>query len=133
MFGLSEIAMRILAELEEEKVENVTSTMNTVLDAKGDTNELSEIKEALKQLVMEDFAIIGYADGETTRFNAASKEQSLEDIAALDRFISYRTADRLWVWDKKASRAEIRVSQSGLSIARKLLEDRGYQWWRSGI
>lgn len=131
MNELSEIASRILTELEEAGAENVTSTMNTILDAQGGAAELSEIEAALNELVTAGLAVIGYAEGESTKITVASKEKSLADIGDFSRLLSYRIADHLWVWDEAVPLAQIVATQSGMTQARQLLEQRGYQWWKS--
>ena len=129
MNDLSEIAMRVLAELEEAYAENVTSTMNTVLALRGDASEISEISNSLRELVLEGLVRIAYANAETGKLSIVSKAQSLADVEELSRRVSFKATDQLWIWDKAFPRAQIMTTQSGLIRARQILEQRGYQWW----
>lgn len=50
MLELSEMAKRILSELEEAHAEDISALMNTVLSGFGGQNELSELIGALEEL-----------------------------------------------------------------------------------
>jgi len=127
---VDELAMRILSELEEAGAENVTSTMNTVMTATGDNAELDKTQSALESLIQTDLVRIAYRESNSTRLKAVSKDESASAVQAMKPFITFRSSDRLWVWDRAQPRAEILVTDLGLAKAREILEERGYQWWR---
>lgn len=53
---LSELAARILSELEEAGAENFSSTVNTVMDPLGEKAEIDDSVNALKELIQSGLA-----------------------------------------------------------------------------
>ena len=130
MNELDEIASRVLAQLEEAHSENVTSTMNTIFEVSGQESELSDMQAALRELIASDLVRIGYEDTRAGKIIAVSKEQSMADTVNLTSQINFNDSEGIWKWDKRFPRSQIVATSSGLVVADKLLQMRGYQWWR---
>jgi hypothetical protein len=127
---LDELATRILSHLEEAGEENVTSTMNTLMAATGDIGELDQTQAALEALIRLDLVRIAYRRLRPGRLQSVSKDESLSAVQAMKPYITFNSADSLWVWDRSQPRAEIVATDLGMARAREVLEERGYQWWR---
>jgi type II secretory pathway component PulK len=126
---VDELAMRILSELEEAGAENVTSTMNTVMTATGDNAEFDKTQRALESLIQTDLVRIAYRTEDSAGLQSRSKDESLSAVQNMRQYITYRSLDRLWVWDRTQPRAEILATDLGMTKARQVLDERGYQWW----
>ena len=131
MKALSEIAARVLSELEEAHAENVTSTMNTIFAPTGSTSELAGMQSALNELIEKDLVRIAYAPNNRGRLVGVSKEASFSDVSSLPQRMAFSQKENLWKWDKAHPWAEILATKSGLTEAFEILDARGYQWWRN--
>jgi hypothetical protein len=137
--ALSELEQRILSELEEAWEEEVTTIANTVFPPSGTPTEIDEMAEALASLVNADLVRISIDYDYTRKLRPLSKEQSLEVINTLASEFEFDRDGEHWAWKKfklplKAYQVqipEILPTQAGLVKAREILEERGYQWWRS--
>ena len=130
MANQNELVMRILSELEEAGAENISSTMNTVLDITGTHQDIESFQEALATLIRDGFANIGYAAGTLGKIEAISEEAALATARALPEFLSFNNSQNLWIWDEERPLAEIVATTEGITRAREILDERGFQWWR---
>jgi hypothetical protein len=128
---LSELAQRILAELEEAWAENVTSTLNTVLDVKGESEELDAMFRALRELTLLDLIVLRDRVEPMGPVDTLDKARSLARLQDLKSLLWFDTDSQLWTQGSARARAEIVALDAGLEAARKLLDQRGYQWWRN--
>lgn len=123
--NLSELAARILAELEEAGAENFSSTVNTVTARNGDEREIDDSVEAVGDLVRLGFAVL-----RRYREPKLSREGSVDFLTSLAPSVSFDPDDRLWKWDEKLPLVEIVATDRGRELAFEILDERGYQWWR---
>lgn len=122
---ISELAARILSELEEAGAENFSSTVNTVTVRRGDEREIRESVEAVRELVRSGFAVL-----RQYREQKLSKEASIEILTSVASSVSFDSDERLWKWGDKLPLIEIVATEEGRSLAFEILDERGYQWWR---
>ncbi len=129
MSDLSELAQRILSELEEHR-QNVPATMNTVMDPTGDEKEIKDIQDALEALVAADLVRIGYRVGPLSSSKPLSNDESMEAIQAVQNHLRFDSKDQEWDWELDQPWAEIILTEEGRMEAATILDKRGYQWWR---
>ena len=131
---LSETAQRILANLEEAHAENISSTMNTIFrfPLKGDSVELLDTKAALVELINERLVRLAVTNPKTRRYDERSVEDSSRIAADLENRVAFSTQERIWKWDRSFEIEEIVTTDAGLAEARRLLDERGYEWWTRG-
>ncbi len=128
--NVDETAQRILAELEEARVENVTSTLNTVFEVHGDSRELDDMFRSLKQLIDFELVILReHVDG-YARVETLDKLGSLARLHALKAQIVFDSDEQIWIQLKDTKRAAIYALDAGMTEAQRILDERGYQWWR---
>ncbi len=125
--SLSEVAARILSELEEAGAEYFTSTVNTITERNGEKRELAESIDALEELIRAGFAILRHEESQDLL-----KESSIELLPQLASDVSFDPEDRLWKSDDKLPLVEIVATERGRDRAFEILDARGYQWWRQG-
>lgn len=130
MSELSELAQRIVSELEEAGFENVPSTMNTVLNLTGTTDDIDEFRGALGEIIQLGLADIGYVDVHMGKLRAVPRDEMEEVIGSLGKMMSFDAAERYWIWDRSQRVAEIIATKAGVAKSHEILEERGYQWWR---
>lgn len=130
MVDTIEIRQRILAELEEAHAENVPCTMNTVWPPTGQPDELSVFQEALTELIQAGFITFGYEPPKGGRLALVLPDVALETAKSLPSLVHFDPDRGILDWDPSEPWAEIVATKSGLIEARKILGERGYQWWR---
>jgi hypothetical protein len=128
--ALSELASRILSELEEAGSENFSSTVNTVLSPKGDSEEIQDSIDALEELLGRGLVVLARELSWEEPPLRLSGEESLEAMPALALCVSFDAEARLWKWDKAQPLIEIVATEVGRDAAFQILDERGYQWWR---
>ena len=134
MPDLTEMAQRILSELEEIWDQNVFSMLNTVVTPNGEAAQLAEFQAALAALVERDYVLMGYEGFVPRNPEQLSKERSLEMISSIPEWFAFDEAERFWTLSKGPYN-EIRYpgiysTQEGRDKAFEILDRRGYQWWR---
>lgn len=134
---LSELQMRILAELEEAGEENVPTIMNTVMEPTGDPSEVDAIQQALEGLVQADFISMSIDLDAAKRLKVLSQDQSLAVIADLRAGLGFRASDRHWMDIRRKgppyswSFPYILATSEARRKGREILMERGHNWWRS--
>jgi len=123
--NLTELASRILSELEEAWEENISSTINTVTDRTGEERELADSIDAVEELVRAGLVVLS-PDG----VEELTAELSIELIPKLASNIEFYHNERLWKWNEKLPMVEIVATEQGRDLAFEILDERGYQWWR---
>jgi hypothetical protein len=121
---LSELAARILAELEEAGAENFSSTVNTITARKGEQREIANSIDALEELVGLGLAILRHEGSQDL-----SAESSVELLSQLASDVSFDPEDRLWKSDNSLPLVEIVATVRGRDLAFEILDERGYEWW----
>jgi hypothetical protein len=122
--SLSELAARILSELEEAGAENFSSTVNTIMDPVGEKVELDDSVNALEELIRYGLVVLRIEYQPTS-----SADVSLQMLQGLRSSVSFDSEDRIWKWNEKLPMVELVATERGREIAFEILDDRGYQWW----
>lgn len=130
MNDLSEMAQRVLCELEEAGEENISSTLNTVIDPKGVSIEVQDIKDAIAELLQVGVVRLRSKGGDPKRLLSLSSAEEEALVSGLDAVLSFDNAQGIWIWNTAVPRAYLRLTDLGWKRAREVLEERGYQWWR---
>lgn len=133
---MDEVAHRILAELEEAGEENPAAMLNTVLDPKGDQQELIAFQSALRQLVKSGLAAMSVDRDQSRRLVDATVTVSLTEIDAIPTWLRFDIQKNYWV-DSRVKGPPfhqmfplIVLTEAGRNTCAKILSQRGYQWWR---
>jgi len=130
MTYLSENAARVMAHLEEAGSENISSTLNTILDVSGAVEEVLAIQSAIAELIQFDLVRIAIPKMQGAQLAFQDKVTSLEFIQHLGDQIVFSLSEGIWKWQTQYPRAEITALSKGIAEARLLLDERGYEWWR---
>jgi hypothetical protein len=131
MIAIGEMEDRILSELQEAGEENVAALINTIINPMGDTIELIQLRQALDNLARKGLVRIALTRDATRGLVPLSVDKSLEIVAKIDEFLRFRSSDSHWTWSGE-SKPHIVVTAEGRARADKILDQRGYQWWRRG-
>jgi hypothetical protein len=134
---LSELAMRILSELEEAGEENVTAMLNTVVDGTGTEEQISSYQQALRELVQADLARMSIERDVSRRLVRASSLTSEEQIEGIASFLVFDHQAQRWRDRRRTGPPfidpfpHIVCTSSGKQKGFEILDKRGYQWWRT--
>ena len=139
MVYLSELAQRILAELEEAGEEDVATLLNTCMVVSGQIEQVAEISAAFAELISIKLASIAISRDPGGRLVDLPQKQALEYASTVGKYVSYSQADGHWL------NVPLSVPRSGTDyfdpvhavstpegrdVAFEILDQRGYQWWR---
>jgi hypothetical protein len=133
---LSELQQRILGELVDAGEESVQTLAVTVLDGAGTVAELALFQNALKGLILGGLAWMSTRRGSDRRLEPLARHESLIEIDAIKTFLVYDLAAKCWIDVRRSlppygsEYPYVLSSDSGAGVARAILEERGYQWWR---
>ncbi|HET6390782.1 hypothetical protein [Hyphomicrobium sp.] len=128
MNELTELASRILAQLEEAHAEEITSTINTVTPMSGAAEEVTQAQSALIELINFEYVRIA-RDNESGRLVPLSKDQSILAVGTIVHRLHFSPSEDAWEWNRNFPMMEILATSAGLAKARELLNERGYEWW----
>jgi hypothetical protein len=137
MSGLSELEMRILSELEEAGEENVAAMINTITPRVGDSAELMDMQRALENLVRDNFIRMSMDRDSTGRLRDLSVDESLDVIADLTSGLRFDSEKMYWTDTRHSGPPYgdpfpyIVNTPAGKAKGFAVLDERGYQWWRS--
>ena len=139
---LSELQWRILAELEEAGIDRVPGLATTVTDVDGVPVDWQSMRTALTGLINFDLVRVSLDTSHANRIRTLksgvqlaeiakrgarpwpmSKEDSLALIAEVDAAIAADT-------EYETSWIEIVTTDAGNETSERILERRGYQWWK---
>ena len=139
---LSELQLRILSELEEAGLDSIPALAITVTDVEGVPVDWTSMKDALTKLINADLVRVSLDNSHANRIRtlksgvelaeiakrgsrpwAMSKEDSLTIMAEVDAaLIADPQYDKRWV--------DILVTDAGHEMSGRILDRRGYQWWK---
>ncbi len=132
---LTELAMRILSELEEAGEENVAAMLNTVIAGTGSETEISDYQQALRELIHAGLAAMSIERDATRRLTRASRELSDEQINGISAFLEFDDQRALWS-DSRIKGPPfgqkfplIVITEAGREKSVQILKDRGHGWW----
>jgi len=149
MAELTQMEMRILAELEEAGLENIPAIANTVTEITGLDAERTQIKEALLNLVHADLIRLSIDSSHAGRIRTLTKgeqlpiiaklggrrpwplstEDSLELLVGFEKRLRFDHVRKHWTSDDSPY-PHILVTDTGRKQAENILAERGYRWWR---
>jgi hypothetical protein len=133
--SLYEFERRILSELEEAGEEPVTGMLNTVIEGTGWQGEVSMYQKALRNLVEADLVRMTIAQP-VGRSEITSKQVSMDQIDTISSYLKFDDIAKLWRDSRcvgppyTTPSPQIACTAKGKEEAFKILDDRGYQWWR---
>ena len=131
---MTELEMRVLSELEEAGEEEIETMMNTVTELSGAPGEVVSLQEALKSLVTSNFILMSVRISSNT-WDDASKAQSISNIEDASSHLTFVEKTGFWTDDraKGSSWGKMPIivcTPKGKELAWKILDERGYQWWK---
>lgn len=132
MIDVKEIAARALSELEEAGQENIPTIMNTIFEPAGEPWEKEGVIEAINGLVTQGLARMASERDESGRLVDASLDDSMEILSGISTTLSFDVERSLWTDENILSEEypELVITELGWEKSRKILDERGYQWWR---
>ncbi len=139
MTDLSETAMRVLSELEEAGEEDVPTLLNTIFTPDGVKHEAEEIENAITRLAELDLVRLSIDREAGKRLRELSREESMSAVMGLASKYTFDPAQRLWRHVDRGGPPYgdefpyVVATESGRELAFKILDERGYQWWRQDL
>jgi hypothetical protein len=133
MLAKSEMKERLLSVLEESRLDNVFSLLNSVLTPTGQLFETAILRDAIVELVRERAVSIGtenYYPREEKIFDDPAAAAAASAIDSQFRFDASRQVWTLARGELRTARIPfLKLTDGGLLLARKILTARGYRWW----
>lgn len=133
---LSDIELRILAELDEAGQENPAALLNTVTARTGADCELIEFRDALLSLIQRGLVRMSLTRDSSKSLTESSMEQSITEAHALLSYPQFDLSLSVWT-DNRTVGPPFRElfpyvidTDAGARIAQDCLRQKGYQWWR---
>lgn len=135
MYGLSELEMRIVSELEEAGEEGLQTMAVTVMPGLASSDPFLDFQNALRRLVARDFLRMSTGRDAAGRLVELPQEDSLAEVEKIGEILSFDSSSGRWE-DRPSPRGGnmdhypyIVDTPSGAKMAEKILDARGYQWW----
>lgn len=129
-----ELEARILAELEEFRVDEICPVLNKVLDCRGREQEVMDFARAVTSLIKKNKIELGSAAF------FPRNEQFFDSLAALtcasnlSAEMMFDPESAFWKPKHRASPDDrstiIALTEQGVQAAQALLTRRGYGWWK---
>lgn len=133
MRELTECQQRILAELDETWEDNVFSLLNATLAPTGAETDVKEFVGAVNDLVVRDFAFLGWETFYPRNRSILDKSASINLVSKLPDLFQFHKDVRLWKLrggDMRIDRYPIAaVTDKGHEWGRGILNRRGFRWW----
>ena len=130
-----EMSQRILAELDELRFDNIFALLNTVADVRGADEELEGFCTSVAELIGKGLVVMSMEGFFPRSVERLSMSAALEACKTLREWFAYDGKSGYWDSSKGASHLirvpNLIITAPGLALADKLLNERGYQWWRS--
>jgi hypothetical protein len=129
MISNDELQLRILAELEEVGHEDLVALLNTMNDEKqGRPEEVAQFRQALEQSIDKGLVLMAPENEPGQRLVKVDAEQSHAMLAEIIQLLSFRATDLHWMIDPFVYAYAV-LTHAGKIASRKVLSERGYQWW----
>lgn len=131
MISSDEMQQRILAEVEECAAEEVlVAVLNTVIDeTEGFPEEVTLFREAIQQLIDEGLILMAPKNEPGERLVEVDAAQSRAMLVETLQPLFFRADDLRWTADPFVSTYAV-LTDAGRLAGKKILGERGYQWWR---
>ncbi len=133
---ISELDMRILAELEEAGECDALSMLNTIIKPDGGSEELRNYQLAIANILEKDLIEI-HMESIPTGSVPLTKSAALLEVASLSKSYAFSRSENQWtdVREKgppyfQTPLPRLILTDIGNAKSIELLEVRGYQWWR---
>lgn len=134
---LTELESRILSELDEAGEEDALAILNTVINPKGSLDEIANYQQALRLLLDKKLIELDLESMPTGPISLSSSEVSAE-IDALSKNFAFVSEGKHWtdIREKgppyfQTPLPRLVITDMGDALAFKILDARGYQWWRN--
>jgi hypothetical protein len=136
MTTMTEVAQRVLSELEEFPYDNVFALINTVFKPTGSRSEVTEFLNGVGELV--DGGLVNLAMDRDPKgdLRLIQPRQTTSVFKHVEEFIEFDAQRGYWTDPRRTGPPypemfpAVVVSEEGLRLAREILRTRGYQWWR---
>jgi hypothetical protein len=137
MREISEIAQRILAELDEFIADDLFATINAVMEGRGSRRELDEFLAAIKELVERGYVILGEQDWGFSNQAFLDQVGSLKFMGGLGERFEFHPESPGWGipggYRRDARCPAIAATKAGLSLAERIVDERGERWWEQKV
>jgi hypothetical protein len=131
MNNLTDFEAHIIAVLEEAGEEELATLVNTVTTGSESPDEIESIEFALKALLSCDLVQLAkLRDKASLRWNPLRKDHSLVMLENLRSLFQWSGTDERWRRRAGAPEVEVLLTEDGLKLARKILSDCGWDFWR---
>lgn len=134
---LSEMAQRVLCELEEAGEDSIVTLLNTVTERTGSQAERRLVQDALRSLIAAGLVEMAAERDISRRWKRMTGRESLAVVEESSAWLEFREHDRHWA-DKRSAGPPFTfvgphalTTKQGKALAVKIIDHRGYQWWRS--
>lgn len=133
MIQATELAERILAELEDTGFDNLHAILNTVIQPSGSSDEIEELRNALSAITEGNLGYLNLEWINPQKIVRLNNEQSAKLIQELADWFRFDAEERYWVLGNgdplKDPAPVLFLTRPGIEMARKILDARGYHWW----
>ncbi len=136
MEGLTELEMRILSELEEAGEEGLQTMAVTVMPGMQSSDPFSQFQSALRRLAERDLLRMSTARDAHGRLVELPIADSLAEVDRISEVLTFDPSSGVWA-DRRSSKGGTREhypmivdTPAGAKLAERILEAKGYQWWR---
>lgn len=136
MIGNEELAMRILATLEEAGSERLVPLLNTIMQGSGNVEEVAGFQQALRRLLASGHVEL-FLNSMPFGDQRLSDDQAANEIDALAANYRFHDDDKIWR-DARFSgppfyqtpEPAVALTGPGRQKSEAVLERRGPEWWR---
>jgi hypothetical protein len=126
---LSEVAQRILAELEEWSQENFPTLLNTCCGTVGEPGECIQLRDALAGLYASGLVCFTIPDEERVTFPVLDDAASIELLGTFEHYLQYDNDRQIWT-GRARPWPQVIATPEAQARGRQLMDVRGYRWWR---
>lgn len=136
MIASSEMALRILAELEEAQQDTITAVLNTVITPANELWEPLVYREACLDLVTNGLVRVSVSRGADGRKLDETQQTSVILVKSLIESFTFSVLQKHWALSASADSEydfktfpNLVLTEAGLVQAVSILDQRGYRWW----
>ncbi len=126
--GLDDLALRVLANLNEAGEECVCTLLNTVLRKTGKESHRDKYLSVLRSLF--DRGLIEFSDrrsATTLESIVLPREETLSRLALLSSQLQWDDESAHWTWTADEPRLEVLATDRGWKLSNDILEKFGWQ------
>ena len=133
MDDASELADRIVSELDDRGSDNLHSLLNTVIEPTGSVDEVNRLKEALAKILKRELGHLALERMHPRSSSTLADADAVGMLSTLQQWFRFDVSTQCWTLGNgdplKDSYPVLVLEENGFSHARDVLEIRGYRWW----